>query len=392
MRTKTMQVIKKYADYFEERTRKGGASHYVLCGGRRSGKTFAICQRLMMLCVNHRRIVNVATMTAEQGRLGAYADCKTIVELCPWLQPYVTMLESPREIRFRNGSRIFFNSYPNSETAKGVACDYVFLNEANNFTQQQYVDLTANARMGIFIDYNPNVHFWVDDFFCEEDILHTTWKDNAMLTRMQLDYFAKLKELGTMPNASPVNVRNYRVYYLGEYSELQGTIFTSDCLSFADEMPSGLRNFCIFCDPSALRGADWFACVLSAIGQDGKIYIVDTYSVNTGSREQMARHLRDWMSQYDVARCFIETNGIIGIDFYEFCINSELPVEGWDSKGNKFERIVGNFQAICDEVVFVRNERLDDFMTQVYSFDHKCDHDDNIDAIVSSYRAQKYSL
>lgn len=386
-----MDLNEKIFEYITGR-RNAKKKTFVFCGGRRSGKTYAICQYLLLRSYNEVRITNVAGMTAEQVRLGAYSDMKSIIMNEPLLMQCCQVLESPREIRFTNGSRIFFNSYSNSETAKGVACDYLYINEANNFSQQQYTDLAANVRRGIFIDYNPNFHFWVDDIFDQSDICHTTWRDNPFLTDLQLDYFRTLKRLGTEPNASPVNVRNYRVYYLGEYSELQGTIFTSDCLSFADEMPSGLRNFCIFCDPSALRGADWFACVLSAIGQDGKIYIVDTYSVNTGSREQMARHLRDWMSQYDVARCFIETNGIIGIDFYDFCINSELPVEGWYSKGNKFERIIGNFQAICDEVVFVRNERLDGFMAQVYSFDHKCDHDDNIDAIVSSYRAQKYSL
>ena len=163
-------------------------------------------------------------------------------------------------------------------------------------------------------------------------------------------------------------------------------------LTFADAEPSGLNHFAIFCDPSALRGADWFACVLSARDSDGRIYIVDTYSVNAGSREQIARHLRDWMASYDVERCYIETNGIIGIDFFEFCVNSGLPVEGWYSKGNKFDRIVGCYQALCDEVTFIRNPRLDDYMSQVYLFDSKCEHDDNIDAVVSSYRAQKYSM
>ena len=198
-----MDIIRKYADYFDRRTHPGGASTYVLCGGRRSGKTFAICQRLILLCSQHHRVVNVATMTAEQGRLGAYADCKTIIDLCPWLQPFVRAFESPREFRFANGSRIFFNSYQNSETAKGIACDYVFLNEANNFSQQQYVDLIANARRGVFLDYNPNVKFWVDEFFGDSDILHTTWKDNHLLTSMQLAYFEKLKSLERHPMHLP---------------------------------------------------------------------------------------------------------------------------------------------------------------------------------------------
>lgn len=386
-----MKVIKKYRDYFEARTNKGGASTYVLCGGRRSGKTFAICQRLILLCYAHKRIVNVATMTAEQGRLGAYSDMKTIIAGEPWLAPYVNILESPRELRFVNGSRIFFNSYQNSETAKGIACDYIFINEANNFSVQQYVDLTANARRGIFLDFNPNQRFWVDEFFKPEDILNTTWKDNKLLTPLQLEYFAKLKELGTMPNASPVNVRNYRVYYLGEYSELDGLIFGRDDLHVIKEMPTGLKNFTIFCDPSALRGADWFPIVLSATGPDGKVTILDVDSTNVGSREQRCRVIVEWCRSWDVSHIFVETNGIIGIDFYEFCTNSGLPVEAWYSKANKFERIIGNYQNVCENVQFLDNPRLSEFLDQVLTFDRKCEHDDNIDAVVSSLMAQKFT-
>ena len=39
-----------------------------------------------------------------------------------------------------------------------------------------------------------------------------------------------------------------------------------------------LRNFQVFCDPSALRGADYFAACISAIDDNGDVWIVDTFT------------------------------------------------------------------------------------------------------------------
>lgn len=329
-------------------------------------------------------------MTSEQGRLGAFADCKTIIdnafENC---NNFLQILESPREIRFYNGSRISFNSYQNSERAKGVACDYLFMNEANNFTKQHYIDLTANVRKGVYLDFNPNIKFWVDDYFGENDILTTTWKDNEYLSPMHFDYFAKLKELGDRPDASPIDRRNYLVYYLGQYAEIIGKIFIPSDFKIVDKLPDDLKNFCVFCDPSALRGADWFPIVLSAYSPiENKTYIIDVDSTNVGTRELQAKKILNLCKKYDNVYVYIETNGIIGAEFYEYCINSGIPAMPWYSRGKKYDRIVSQYEEICN-LQFFNNERLGDFLTQVYDFDEKCDHDDNIDAITSSVFVQK---
>lgn len=384
-------VNRKIWTYFKKREDED-KNTFVLCGGRRSGKTYAICQYLLRKIFNNGMIVNMAAMTSEQGRLGAYSDCKTIIASIPLYSQYLEVFSSPREIRCRhNGGRMFFNSYQNAETAKGVACDYLFINEANNFSKQQYTDLMANVRCGVFIDYNPNIEFWVDDLFEPEDILVTTWKDNIKhLTPLQLEYFENLKKQAERPNATAVDIRNYNVYYLGQYSELRGTIFLEEDLHFIDEVPDGLRNFCIFCDPSALCGSDYFACVLSARDADRNVYILDVFSINSGTREQITYHLKEWMMRYDRVRLFIETNGIIGQEFFEYARKSGLRPEAWYSKNNKFERILANYDNIRNRTFFVKVPLLKDYMSQVYDFDTKCEHDDNIDAINSAYNLQAF--
>lgn len=329
-------------------------------------------------------------MTAEQGRLGAYSDCKNIIAKEPYFEAVFEVLTSPREIRHKfNGSKIFFHSYNNSETAKGIACDFLYINEANNFSLQQYWDLMANVRRGVFLDYNPNCKFWITDLFKYDDICHSTWKDNAYLTDMQRQYFAELYRLAHVPNPSAVNVRNYKVYYKGEYSEIEGQIFTADNIQWCKELPNGLKHFFTFADPSAMRGADWFANVLCALDADNNMWLIDTFSKNEGDRSIQAKRLMDWGKSYDLETMYIETNGLVGIDFFEFAQNSGLPVQYWYSKGNKFDRICSNFQNLTTRMFVLDTENNRQYFEQVYEFAEKCEHDDNIDAVNSAWNASR---
>ena len=385
-----MQDMATKVDRYIGERLAANASSFVFCGGRRSGKTYGILTFLLLTGAKERIIVNIATMTQEQGRLGSHADAKDIIRDHPATFGGYTILESPREIRHKNGTRIFFNSYSDSETAKGIACDYLFLNEGNKFSKQQYIDLAVNVRRGVFIDYNPTKKFWIDDFFKEEDICHTTPFDNHFLTEVQLETFRHLERLAKRPDATEMDIYNYKVQVLGEYYEVQGSIFTRGNIHFGT--PSApLEKYIIFCDPSALRGADYFSCVLSATDGE-RVWVVDTHSVNAGTQADVCRVLMDWSTQYDVGAILIETNGLQGIEFFEFANNSIPYVQGWISRGKKEERILAKYGAITENMMFVDNAHNRDFAEQVYEFSitPKCPHDDNVDALASTISARKW--
>ena len=369
---------------------KQGVRRFDFMGGRRSGKTWFILQRLIGRAVN-KDIVSVATMTENQGEMGAYADTLDIINGSPSLLPYVSIGKSPKVIKFTGGGKMFFKSYTDPERAKGIKCDWLYINEANNFSEQQYIDLSASVRKGVFVDRNPNSRCWSEKYGFS--LIHSTWKDNeANLTPVQLEWFAMLKQRAESPDATSVDRALYEMYYLGNYAEIDGSIFTHSNIRLATELPEGLRNFRVFCDPSALRGADWFSCVLSATDKDGNVWIIDTFSVNTGTREAVARHLQDWCRTWDVKSVHIEVNGLVGIDFYEFAQNSGLPVDGWYSRGNKYQRIVDNYQNLTTQMYVLDTEGNRAFLEQVYQFAEKCEHDDNIDAINSSFNLQRWTL
>lgn len=368
-----------------------GCRRFDFIGGRRSGKSYLI-EQILLGRMLRGEVVNVATMTGEQGRLGVYADVCDIIDGSPTMQPWVEVLKTPRQVNCRaNKGRIFFNTYPDPERAKGIACDWLYVNEANNFTEQQFIDLSASVRKGIFADRNPNSECWTErNEFVQ---IHSTWQDNDFLTDEQRAWFDMLKRKAESEQATQADIALYKMYYLGEYAEIQGGVFTPGNIQTIEELPTGLQGWAIFCDPSALRGGDWFACVL--VATDGKrMYVMDTYSVNDGgqtARVEIVRQLRKWLSDYDVDSLYIETNGEIGISFLEFAENSGLPVQGWNSRGNKYERIMKNYVGLTEQTIYCEQPRLREFLGQVYAFGKDCEHDDNIDAVNSALLSLRYS-
>ena len=399
-----ISMNKKIVTYLERRK-----PLMALQGARRAGKTYTTCQWLLLQAYNYGDVIVVASMTSEQGRKGAYEDCNNILRTWGAFGELFDVYKSPRKIECKRNNTpsgregvLEFASFDDPETAKGSACDWVFINEANKFSRQQFLDLSANARKGVICDYNPNNHFWIEDELADADILKCSWQDNkAHLTPAQLAWFEKLKENAMRDGATAADWYYYQVYYLNQYSELAGDIFTPAIIrkcSRADVPFGELRNPVIFGDPSALVGGDFFPLTLSAIAPDGTIYILDADSINDGGKAERCTAIERMMTEIDNPRVYIESNGIIGAKFIEYARGENpleqpphaLPIEGWCSRGDKFDRILSAYETIRDRVVFVEQPRLSEYLKQVYEFARKCEHDDNIDNIATVTTLHKF--
>ena len=380
--------------YLESRR---GKRLLALQGARRAGKTYTVCQWLLLKMYNDGDVCVFASMTSEQGRKGAYEDCKTILNSWEGLGDCFDIFKSPREIRCKRNNTTsgregvaYFASYQDPESAKGCACDWVFINEANKFTKQQFLDLAANARKGVILDYNPNVHFWVEEIMPDDEVLKCSWQNNKQhLTQAQLDWFQSIYDAAHKEGATSADWYYYLVYYEGQYSELAGTIFTRQNIKICEpnDVPSALKHIVLFGDPSALRGADWFPLVLAGIDDAGDVWVLDVNSVNDTSKEERLRTIQQMAGSYDRVQTYIEANGLVGIEFQDFCEASGFACNYWASRGNKFDRIVAHYQELTHKVHFVDSPRLGAFLKQVYEFAEKCEHDDNIDAVNSAYMA-----
>lgn len=371
-----------------------------LQGARRAGKTYTTCQWLLLNMYNDGDVVIFASMTSEQGRKGAYEDCKNILQSWGALGDCFEVLRTPREIRCKRNNTTsgregvaYFSSFQDPETAKGGACDWVFINEANKFTKQQYLDLAANARKGVILDFNPNVHFWVEEVMKDEDVLKCSWQNNRKyLTQAQLDWFQQIYDAAHKEGATSADWYYYLVYYEGQYSELAGTIFTRANIHVCkpENVPQRFENVVLFADPSALRGADWFPLVLAAMDEQGEVWVLDVSSVNDTSKEERLRKMQQMAAEYDRVQVYVEANGLVGIEFQDFCISSNFDANYWTSRGNKFQRIIAHYQEITTKVHFIDSPMMGEFLKQVYEFAEKCEHDDNIDAVNSALMILQY--
>lgn len=399
----TISLNKKIATYLESRR-----PLMALQGARRAGKTYTTCQWLLLQAYNKGDVCIFASMTSEQGRKGAYEDCQNILRSWGAFGDLFEVYKSPRRIVCKRTNTesgragvLEFASYDDPETAKGGACDWVFINEANKFTRQQYLDLAANARKGVIVDYNPNQHFWIEDELADDEVLKCSWEDNRKhLTAAQLAWFQKLYDNAHREGATAADWYYYQVYYCNQYSELAGDIFTPAIIQRVkpEAVPwDKLRNPVVFGDPSALCGGDYFPLTLSAT--DGEyIYILDADSTNEGAKAERCRAIERMQLQRDNVLVYIESNGIIGASFIEYARGENpteqpprvLQVEGWCSRGDKFERILAQYETIRDRVRFVEGLRLNEYLKQVYEFARKCPHDDNIDNIASVCRLHKF--
>lgn len=388
-----MKINATIANYIKSR-KKQGKNVFLLMGSRRSGKTYSIAQYLVLQAYKKRCIINVAGMTMEQLRNGVYADMKEIIENEPILNAIFEFYTAPREIRNTiNGSRISFNSYQNPETAKGFKCNYLYINEINNFSKEQYFALTPNATDGIFADWNPTKHFFIEDLFSEDEILRINWQSNPFLTDLQKDYFYGLEKAALKPGASSVDIWLYKVNFLGEYSnDLAGEVFKADNINISEAIPGELKNICAFVDPSALRGSDYTAAILSAKDNDNNYIILDTLLQNKGTYDEIAKRLEEWSRSWGNIRIYVETNGYIGIEFYEFLQRNyrRLNINSWYSRGNKFERIIAQYGNISDRTKFIQQPNLQICLDQLYDFGQKSEHDDFADCLASSIMLQNF--
>ena len=383
-----MKINRKIADYIKAR-KQAGKPVFIIYGGRRSTKTYSIMQYLILKAYNEHITILVAGMTIPQLREGTYQDAKDIIFNEPALMPCFEIHSSPMEVVCKhNGSRIVFSSFDDPQKAKGFSHSILFINEANLFTYDQYVNIAVNTTGEIFIDFNPVKRFWVHDLYTEEDMLKMTYTDNPFLSRQQLEYFEQLKRQAERPDATQMDIYQYKVQCLGEYCNLDGEIFNKANIRMVSVYPE-LHNITIFGDPSALRGADYFALTLGGLDSNNDLYLLDTYSINTGTPQMIVDKLYCWEANYDVKKCYIETNGIIGTVFLEQLQKDHRDLHPiyWYSHDSKFDRIVSNYQNLTNHTFILDTPQNNQFLEQVYDFSKKCDHDDNIDSLNSLWTA-----
>ena len=217
--------------------------------------------------------------------------------------------DSRKELKFINGSTVLFrhlNTARDVDKYQGTETDILYIDEATQFTFEEYKILTATVRgvgsypRRIYLTCNPGGvgHGWVKRLFVdrlfegvekpeEYSFIRSRVMDNKILMRTDPEYVAKLEAL-------PPKLR--KAWLDGDWNIFEGMFFEE----FRDE-PSHYkdRKFTHVIDPfdvppdwKIYRSFDWgyarpFACQWWAVDYDGVAYnIMELYGCtdepNTG--------------------------------------------------------------------------------------------------------------
>ena len=215
---------RKYSDFFKSTMDE---RHVFIQGGRRSGKTFATFLHLFILS---SLIVN----SGEASELTIMVFCSQYSQL------QSTMIDFEKCIGVRvtgsktlgdnartcNGRVVWqFKAFDNPQKVQGTQCDYSFFNEAVNIPEDIARVQMMSTRRQCFYNYNPTRKFWGEQYFNGSNLLCTTFKDNDFLTDEQREEFENIREKALKPTARKLDIYQYNVYYLGEFSNVAGNVF-----------------------------------------------------------------------------------------------------------------------------------------------------------------------
>lgn len=223
----------------------------ILQGGTRSSKSYSALQWLLVRALSQPNIVvSIVRKSFPSMRVSIMRDWQTILkELSIWDEESWSATE--HIYTFDNGSMVEFMSIDSSEKRKGSSRDYLFIDECNELSREDYFQLFIRTRIKTIIAYNPSFgtnHYIFNEIQThpESDLFVSTFLDNPFLEQSIIEEIERLKT---------INPEYYKIYGLGLPGNNVGTIFT---IGIVDETPEDAEfiafgmDFGFSIDPSTL--------------------------------------------------------------------------------------------------------------------------------------------
>lgn len=260
-------------------------SKYVGYGGARGGgKTHVLRIKAMMGAVKGYPGIRILIVRREYPELE-----QTIIVPMRKMIPkeLATYNGTMHMFSFANGSIIKFGHYGAGDDLEyqGQEYDWIFMDEATQFTERQFRTLGACLRgttkipRRIYLTCNPGGigHFWVKRLFITRDyrldkgerpedytFIAATVEDNPQLMAESPDYIQNLDLL-------PEDIRQAHRY--GDWDAMSGVFFPevtwkTHVISDFWRIPAEWRKYRAFD-----YGLDMFACLWIAVDYDGRAYV-----------------------------------------------------------------------------------------------------------------------
>ena len=206
-----------------------------LQGGTRSSKTYSLCQLFIVKALNETgKVFTICRKTLPALKGTAYRD---VLELLKQLDLYSEEYHNKSELSYSlNGNLLEFISVDQPQKIRGRKRDYLWLNEANEFTYEDYQQLILRTTDKIYLDYNPSDPYsWIYEKVITRDdctFIKSTYKANPFLDKDTIAEIERLKDL---------DPDYWQVYGLGEIGSVQTMIFRK--FELVDEVQGRLVGY-----------------------------------------------------------------------------------------------------------------------------------------------------
>lgn len=204
----------------------------ILRGGTRSGKSYSTIQYLIVKCLETPNIiVSVIRKSLPSLKKSIFRDFKSVMKsLELWNED--NYMSTEMTYTFDNGSIVEFFSVADAQRIRGSARTYLFCDEANELSYEDFFQANIRTTVKSIIAFNPSfnrtTHWIYNKIVTRNDAEEfiSTYKDNTFLEQSLVNEIELLKE--TSPSL-------YTIYAEGNFGSTEGLIF--DNFSVIDILP-----------------------------------------------------------------------------------------------------------------------------------------------------------
>jgi len=379
-----IQVPKKFKPIYTENVR-----YYFLSGGRGSGKSWAVADRLIF-----EAITNPQTdfLCLREIQLSIQHSSKKLLEsrISYYnLNHYFRILNTHIEIK--NGGDIIFKGLQN-HTADSIKSfedfSFVWCEESQSLSEYSLEILTPTIRKEnskLFFTYNPRLEsdpiIKLKDEVESKIHIHTTYLDNPFCPEVLR------KEAETLKKK---DVKKYNHIFLGHYAETGDGIFKLDWLEFGRYKNLDFDYYFITVDTAIKDKEINDDTVYSAFGVlDNRLYLLDIFvgKIQAVEREQIFYDFYNRNNKYPFRGAYIEDKAS-GSELIQRAKRKGLMIKEVSPNKSKYLRaddITPYFEAYklkIDESVKHRQE----IINQIALFGTGLEeHDDIVDTIIYAF-------
>lgn len=199
-------------------------------GGTRSSKTYSLAQLIILKALQEQgKVYTICRKTLPALKGTAYKDFFNILEEHNLYNPDK---HNKSELTYKlNNNEIEFISVDMPQKIRGRKRHILWLNEANEFRFEDWVQLSLRTTENIYLDFNPSDPYsWIyDKVMNREDctFIKSTYLDNPFLPDETIKEIERLKDLDS----------NYwKIYGLGDMAQPTETIFRN--FEIANNVPN----------------------------------------------------------------------------------------------------------------------------------------------------------